>query len=197
MKKPWMTSCDAIISRTGRPTREVQLVDLALAAGMLHFPHPLLGDDDRSAARLAGAVDPKEQLCAPGEQSEKGDQRTPGPADLPMPAFLDRGGRDRRCCRRDSGSQKASSRKNSSASTRMLVSSNPTNRRSTLPGWVDGPDVQSGIHCRHISDSARRGSSGAFDRRWPISAFSSLADRARWRVARSAMRTIPVAITQP
>ena len=41
-KRLWITSSEASVMRMGRFDRNVQRVDLALAAGMLELPHPLL-----------------------------------------------------------------------------------------------------------------------------------------------------------
>ena len=69
--------------------RNVQRVDLGLAAGMLNLPHPLLGDDEDRQFVGVRPVDVEEQAGAPDEQAEKGNQRGGGPADLPVPALGD------------------------------------------------------------------------------------------------------------
>jgi len=77
-----MTSCDAMMRRTGRCTGS-----LALAAGMLRFPHPLLGNDVNRQRVARRRVEIEKEVRAPGEEHEKGDQRGGRPADFPAPAL--------------------------------------------------------------------------------------------------------------
>ena len=70
-KKSWMTSSRRHDQLDRRVDRHVQRVDLALAAGVLDLPHPLLGDDvdlQGIAGRLKLAdVDDR----SPDEQAEE------------------------------------------------------------------------------------------------------------------------------
>ena len=68
--------------------RHMQFVDLALAAGMLDLPHPLLADDIEFEIRCRGRfVQPDVDLGAPGKQHEKGEERARRPGDLDDPAL--------------------------------------------------------------------------------------------------------------
>src|SRR5215469_11256384 len=70
----------------------MQRIDLALAARMLHLPHPLLADD--VDLELAGRriIEPDINEGTPDKGNEKQDQSGGGPADLPFPGLLDQVG---------------------------------------------------------------------------------------------------------
>src|SRR6185437_16086979 len=68
--------------------RDMQLVDLALAAGVLDLPHPLLADDVDFLAGCRRLVEPEIGAGAPDEEDEEADEGGARPGDLPMPAFL-------------------------------------------------------------------------------------------------------------
>ena len=68
--------------------RQVQLVDLALAAGMLDLPHPLLADDIDVEIGRRRPVQPDVAFGAPHKQHEEGEQGSDGPGDLDGPALL-------------------------------------------------------------------------------------------------------------
>ena len=68
-----------------RPVRrDVQLIDLALAAGMLEFPHPLLGKDVHLEGAGGRIVLVEVQLGRPDEEDQAQRERNDRPGDLQL-----------------------------------------------------------------------------------------------------------------
>ena len=94
---------DDVLRRQHQPhglaDRHVQRIDLALAAGMLDLPHPLLADDIDFEVAGRRLVEPDIDAGAPDEEPRKAHKRRGGPADLQCPGLLAAGWRAMRCCR--------------------------------------------------------------------------------------------------